>query len=416
MISQQQPVLSGRLLSHVLGASLALSLVTPKGFGLLLGLFLVIGLLALQRRELAALRWQDGIFLVLLNAYPVMVALSMLLHGSWDVSLFDNASRFLLLGVGYVALRAKSFDLGYVVIGAMIGCGLTGGAGLLHQVFGVTLLQSHEQLRYGGFENPVVFAQILFFLLLVAVTPIKLACLSKSQTRGLLISVILLASIGVVVSESRSVLFALLVLCGYLLCCDSRLSSTRATKAVVMLSAIYAVFILVNSAHLPHLSGTASELMGNYEQFDQRTAMGQRLSQWSLSWELIVKQPAFGYGIGQFEAAFNGLPGADSLTEKVRSYSHAHNDFLQIAVEQGLVGLTIFVSALSAIVFMTVREAFAAAARHLLLVTMAGWLFFALTQTQLAHQKTTMMFAFLLALGFSHGMSEKYGSLNRSSA
>lgn len=416
MINQQKPGLAACLLSHVLGASLALALVTPKGFGLLLGLLLVIGLLSLRPRELAALRWQDGVFLLLFNTYPLMVALRMLLDGFWDVSLFDNASRFVLLSIGYVALRAKSFDLSYVVIGAMAGCGLTCGASLLHQVAGMTVLQSHEQLRFGGFENPVVFAQILFFLLLVAVTPIKLARLSKSQARGLLISVILLASISLVISESRGVLFALVVLCGYLLHCDSRLSSTRITKAAVMLSAMCAVLILFNSAYFPHLNGTASELMGTFGQFDQLTSMGQRLSQWSLSWQLIVERPAFGYGIGQFETALNSLPGAASLTENVRSYGHAHNDFIQIAVEQGLVGLAIFMTALSAIVVLAVRESFAAAARHILYGAMAGWLLFAMTQTQFAHQKTTMMFALLLALGFGHGMNEKYGSLNRTSA
>jgi hypothetical protein len=43
-------------------------------------------------------------------------------------------------------------------------------------------------------------------------------------------------------------------------------------------------------------------------------------------------------------------------------------------------------------------------------------MFFGLTQTQLAHQKTTMMLALLLMLGFSHGMNRKFGALDEGAA
>jgi len=416
LISYLNPGRAELLLSLVMGASLAMTLVTDKGFGVLLGLLLVASFFALRPRELAALRRRDGWFLVLFNAYPAMMALSLLVQGGGDIALLDNASRFLAVSVVYLTLRAKAFNLGVVVLGAVAGCCLAGAASLLGQAQGLLMQEPGALVRYGGTANPAVFAQLLFFLLLVAVTPIELPRLSGLRGRILLVAAVLLTATGVVMSQTRAVLLALAVFSVYLLFFDARLRSTSMTKSAVMLGIAASLLYLFNSAHLDHLSGTASELGRAFGHFDQQTSLGQRLSQWVLCLQLIAERPAFGYGVGQFSQALAGLPDATALTERVRSYGHAHSDYLQIAVELGLVGLVVFLTAMAALVLAVFREGFPAAARHLLVGTVSGWSFFALTQTQFAHQKTTMMFAFLLALGFSFGMNEKYGPLRKSRA
>lgn len=82
-----------------------------------------------------------------------------------------------------------------------------------------------------------------------------------------------------------------------------------------------------------------------------------------------------------------------------------------MAVKQGLVGLALLISALAAILQVTLREGFAVDARHLLLGAVFCWLFFGLTQTQLVDQKSTMMVVPVLTLGVSHGMNGRFGPL-----
>lgn len=403
-------VTSDRVISTLLGCSLALVLVTTKGFGVSLALLLLVALASIRYTDVADLRRQDRVFLLSINTYPLLVAFSMLIHGLSDVSHFDNASRFLLLGIVYVALRARPFRMSYVVTGAMLGCGLAFCAGLVHLLQGSQVMPGAPG-RYVGPENAVVFAQLAFFLLLVAITPARLPVLSEIQNRLLLLAVVLMASGCLVVSQSRWVLLALLALYVYLIVCDRRLPGSGLTRSASLLLPVCAAALLLDTSSLSHLAGTAPELIANVGQIDQRTSLGQRLALWSSSWHLIVEKPLLGHGVGQFRQALNGLPEAASLTSTVRAYSHAHNEYLQMAVEQGLLGLALFIGALAAILRMTLRESFAADARHLLLGAVISWLFFGLTQTQLADQKSTMMFALVLTLGFSHGMNSKYGPL-----
>lgn len=50
------------------------------------------------------------------------------------------------------------------------------------------------------------------------------------------------------------------------------------------------------------------------------------------------ERPLLGYGAGTFETSFQRFPGSDVT----RRWDHAHNDYLQIAIEFGLVGMVFF--------------------------------------------------------------------------
>ena len=394
------------LVSALLSGGLALALVTPKGFGALLALLFLVALFSLRVRALRALRHQDWVFLLLFNVYPLLIGFNMVLHGVSDVGLFDNASRFLFLSVVYIVLRSTGFRMTYVILGAMVGCVLTFCAAFHHLLLG-------PPTRFGAFENPIIFAQIAFFLLLIAATPVKLTSLPDDRARLLLFALIVATSITLAASQSRGPLMALAAFYGYLLFVDFRRPAGGVTKLVLLVFGVGAVLFLTASADLQHLEATTAEFFANYERIDQLTSTGRRLAQWSLSWILIAEEPWFGHGVGQFNAALSALPDAASLTPTVRSYNHAHNDLINMAVEQGLVSVTVFLASLAAIAFLVMREEFGIDARHLVLGTMGFWLFFALSQTQFAHQKTTMMFALLLLLGFCQGMNEKFGTLLR---
>lgn len=398
----------------MIGCSLALALAVPKGFGIFLALAFLVALATLRRDRLAQLRATDWIFLLLINVYPLLVMLSMVLHGLTDSGLIDTPSRFTILSVVYIALRSRDFRLRDIVVGAMAGCALTFCASVVDLAVGSQALHG-SQGRFVAFDNAIVFGQIAFFLLLIATTPISLPQLSVSRLRALLVVLILMASSTLVITQSRGVLMALLMLLVYLLFFDPRFPGARRVRLAMLVCGLTAGAYLFSTPHLDHLGGTTSELIANYEQVDQLTSLGQRLAQWSFAGRLIVEEPLLGHGVGEFREALARLPDTASLTERVRGYNHVHNDLLQISVEQGVIAALVFLTSLLSIGYLAYRERFGREARHLLFGALVFWLFFSLTQTQLAHQKTTMMLALLLVVGFAHGMSGRYGALNYNS-
>lgn len=82
------------------------------------------------------------------------------------------------------------------------------------------------------------------------------------------------------------------------------------------------------------------------------TSIGGRLFFWKSSWELIKNQPLIGYGLNHFQGVYP--QGAVLLASKqgapLALPSHAHNDYLEFAVELGLIPpLILILSALWAI-------------------------------------------------------------------
>jgi O-antigen ligase len=64
-------------------------------------------------------------------------------------------------------------------------------------------------------------------------------------------------------------------------------------------------------------------------------AVLERLSQWYAGWQMFANNPVLGVGIGNYNAAYETY----GLDEWPVALGHAHNHYLTIAAEAGLVGL-----------------------------------------------------------------------------
>lgn len=87
------------------------------------------------------------------------------------------------------------------------------------------------------------------------------------------------------------------------------------------------LFFLDEMGYRPHFgSERLQNLQGDWS--------GSRFSAWSTAWEMIIQNAWFGVGVGRFQ--FNYLLG-DWSSQQGQQFGHAHNLFLHLAAEHGLV-------------------------------------------------------------------------------
>ncbi len=155
--------------------------------------------------------------------------------------------------------------------------------------------------------------------------------------------VILLFLAGLMLSGSRaaliSVLFGLLVV-GVLIFFDSRIRSYYRGLIIVL-----PVVVLIFGAKLLRLR--ISTIWHE---------TGERLQQWKLTLEMIWEAGLFGQGPGTYETVFRGRQ-SEGLSPLI--YNHAHNDYLELLIEQGLVGMIFPGIIISVIVYFALRRLFA---------------------------------------------------------
>jgi len=86
-------------------------------------------------------------------------------------------------------------------------------------------------------------------------------------------------------------------------------------------------------------------------------ALMNRLEIWGMAFRLVAEHPLLGVGLGNFQAAYGKLmvPDLPLLTYPLELPEHAHNLFLNLAVEVGLVGVSAF-AWLLAVAFLRVRQ------------------------------------------------------------
>lgn len=111
------------------------------------------------------------------------------------------------------------------------------------------------------------------------------------------------------------------------------------------LSKVIPFFLLVGSLFfmIPEIRNRFLELV-DFSSFtlNSQTSTGIRYTIWLNAVELIKDSPIFGYGIGDVFDISNSNFLKNGLIEYNKMAYNAHNQFLQIALASGLLGLTIF--------------------------------------------------------------------------
>jgi O-antigen ligase len=123
----------------------------------------------------------------------------------------------------------------------------------------------------------------------------------------------------------------------------------------VTLAALWMVGIVPLSIQ-QRINHTAQEFVGFRDVrgvpiSDENFAIVERLAHWQAAISMANDHPFIGVGLGNYEAAYP----AYRLVGWPRALGHAHNDYLNLLAETGLVGLTGYVAGWALIVYWTLR-------------------------------------------------------------
>lgn len=197
----------------------------------------------------------------------------------------------------------------------------------------------------GTWVNPNVTAMFLTMVL-----PIMLFIFYDNEMRGKKLQLLffLLVSVALLLLKCRTAFIGVLLIAGYIL-----------NEHYGLLRNIKARFSGIKLATLT-VFATVAIIIGSYGMYISKkdSADGRKLI-WKICTVMIAKKPMTGYGYGSFEKNYNlaqadyFVAGNGSEYEKLNaSYVHmGYNEFLQNAVEGGIIGLTLFMLLLASLLF-----------------------------------------------------------------
>jgi hypothetical protein len=173
-----------------------------------------------------------------------------------------------------------------------------------------------------------------------------LVCKNKTEKLFILI-IFLLCSAGLIASKSRASLFialAALVIMGLIY--FYRHSKKQFTIFIIIfLAAISIIFIIAGSIPgLAWISDLVTQMQGRRldSLSDLGGMMGSRFEIWSAVANMFSAYPLMGVGEGEFYRLSSNISFARSEFLQLNRGENAHNYFLQVLAENGLVGVAVF--------------------------------------------------------------------------
>ena len=340
----------------------------------------------------------DRRFIFLVSLFAVVLLAGVLFQpepfviSSLDQQLtaFDYPSRWILLIPIYLLFRRHHVDWRAIAVGLSVGCL-------------VAVSVAHYQVYYMGLSRAVGLAtHTISFAELMVVTDF-FCCVfmirAWSEGRRVLSVVLFVASLlafyGSLLSVSRGAwlayAFAVVIWIVYLLGSGIRREGRSILGPVIWrLSFGLLLFLIVSqTSQYATIAARTGQTIQAIENEDYRSASSLRFEIWEVALETIGKYP---FGVG-----------TDNFSRIGTEFSHAHNELINIAVENGVQGVLAFLALMSFAIFVFVLairsenpDARLYASLGLSLLT--TYAVFAQTQALLSHHDTLLFFIVFLYL------------------
>jgi len=207
----------------------------------------------------------------------------------------------------------------------------------------VTQLDGHFQIARGWFVNRNHFAAFLNLCLIGGIYAVVRQSVRNGQDK------FVLAMLNQVLSPRVFVLAAVLTIVIALLMSQSRGGILSLLVAVLVVASVFSRpqlhkmnqwrrWLLFAGIFIGLLFVFGQDLLARLS--SQSLSLGERVTQWSITMDVIKQSWMFGFGGGSYGTMFQLFREYADLRQV--SYNQSHNEYLHIWVEQGLLGLLLW--------------------------------------------------------------------------
>lgn len=300
----------------------------------------------------------------------------------------------------YLAIRRLKTDLTLPLLSGFVV------AGPIMAVAAVYFIFVQNLARADGHYSAIIFGNTAMLTALVVLTGLYFGCLS-GWYKYLGAFSFLCASYATILSGTRGAWLVLPVMSVIVLYMTIRRYSWRKLLLLTCLILSFLLMLLATEHARDRSSKVVSDLVEYKSGENRNTSVGVRLMLWQQALALWKEDPVIGVGIGSFR--YNVEKNIEQQkTQLIRSYSHAHNIFLDALASTGLFGLGGLVIALfimPALHFL--RDGIAATLKNRNFPTLSGLLLlmsfavFGMTEGWLIHSGMIAVFCFILIVFLS---------------
>ncbi len=271
--------------------------------------------------------------------------------------LYGNLTVFsiMLLSVSMIRNRSRLKQMLYLLMLAGAIHAISGVSAKYAGVYLVDRLQldGHWSAARGWFINRNHFAAFLIMCMAGAI-PFFLRT-SGSQVllsiRSLSMVSILLSAFAIILSQSRSGIISLLALLAMalvvlpMLNSKSRMLFQGNSQAALKYAGFGLLLLIMASLLFGHelVQRLSTSFLG----------LGERKLQWEITLQAIQQSPWVGYGGGSYASIFQFFRDYADLRQVV--FDQSHNDYLHIWLEQGLVGLALWITTVLLVLYIAYK-------------------------------------------------------------
>ena len=194
--------------------------------------------------------------------------------------------------------------------------------------------------HYSGNGIMIAITYIAIFAFILALSNTNM----KAKRRALM-ALFVLALFAVVLTTKRAhLLFGLAAIIFVYYFCNPEKMNSRTFKLILIL-AVLVVFLLIFADDLPYIG----DILRRFEEMDEDTHMMSRYRLWEHAFEMFARSPIIGNGWMSFRLEFAQY--LARAREGSNTYMNAHNIYIQLLAEVGIVGTLLFVLIVAFLLF-----------------------------------------------------------------
>ena len=410
-----------QVLNYFLLFCFSISLLWSKAFYLFSIVLLFCSIYSLLSKKHKKEFPQFSLLFAILSSYTLAVAVSFFANGVERTAYFDYAFRFLAFFVVVFLYYKKDFQ-DYFRLGIVIALFLGIGSAAIKII---DLLYIKETGNIGRLTtidaNPINYADMVVVLGLLALNSCFTAnrfIASQGLWRALCVFGFVFSIILSYLAQGKGSWLALPVGICIIVWRFLENRNIALWKSLVVSFLSLVVFALAFTqlklvkTKLNHGLDSVHFYFTSYdplvESYPSNSATFiTRLEMWKVAWQTFLENPLVGVGPGNYKLALQGY--VDSLTEntppetkingltKLLKFDHAHNDFLHVLAERGILGFLAFFGAMAYFfAFFWKRRNYQFASDGL--VFLSVFAIFLLTQSLLSHALTITFYYLMLGI------------------